>query len=181
MKILEIQKNKILFENGANFSLTKDMIKKYRLKESMEIDNESYMLLAESSALSFSYWLLEKRDYSKKELETKLLTKYKEKTIISKVISLLNDRCYLNDYEFAESFINSHKNWGRKKLEYQLMLKGISLSSVRELLEDNTDREMEEIQKLWERMGDKEYRKKVESLMRKGFEYSTIKKAVENL
>ena len=61
------------------------------------------------------------------------------------------------------------------------MLKGISLSSVRELLEDNTDREMEEIQKLWERMGDKEYRKKVESLMRKGFEYSTIKKAVENL
>ena len=181
MKILRIQKNKILFENGAEFSLQKNIIKEYNMKESMEIDNESYMLLAESSALSFSYWLLEKRDYSKKELETKLLTKYKEKTIISKVISLLNDRCYLNDYEFAESFINSHKNWGRKKLEYQLMLKGISLSSVRELLEDNTDREMEEIQKLWERMGDKEYRKKVESLMRKGFEYSTIKKAVENL
>ena len=60
MKILEIQKNKILFENGANFSLAKDTIKKYNLKESMEIDNESYMLLAESSALSFSYWLLEK-------------------------------------------------------------------------------------------------------------------------
>ncbi len=31
------------------------------------------------------------------------------------------------------------------------------------------------------RMGSKEYRKKVESLMRKGFEYGTIKKAVENL
>ena len=181
MKILEIQKNKILFENGANFSLTKDTIKKYRLKESMEIDNESYMLLAESSALSFSYWLLEKRDYSKKELETKLLTKYKEKIIISKVITKLNNMCYLNDGDFAKSFIESHKNWGKKKLEYQLALKGIKGSLVRELLSENIDNEITEIQKLWERMGDKEYRKKVESLMRKGFEYSTIKKAVENL
>ena len=181
MKILEIRKNKILFENGANFSLTKDTIKKYKLKESMEIDNESYMLLAESSALSFSYWLLEKRDYSTKELETKLLTKYKEKTIISKVITQLNDRCYLNDYEFAQSFINSHKSWGKKKLEYQLRLKGVSSSDINELLDENTENEIEEIQKLWERMGDKEYRKKVESLMRKGFEYGTIKKAIENL
>ena len=40
------------------------------------------------------------------------------------------------------------------------MLKGISLSSVRELLEDNTDREMEEIQKLWERMGIRNTEKK---------------------
>lgn len=181
MKILEIQKNKILFENGACFSLTKDTIREYKLKESMEIDYESYKFLAESSALSFSYWLLEKRDYSKRELETKLLTKYKEKTIISKVITRLNDMCYLNDYEFAESFILSHKNWGKKKLEYQLALKGVSSSIVRELLEENIDNEISEIQRLWIRMGDKEYRKKVESLMRKGFEYGTIKKAVENL
>ena len=93
MKILRIQKNKILFENGAEFSLQKNIIKEYNMKESMEIDRESYMLLAESSALSFSYWLLGKRDYSTKELETKLLTKYKEKIIISKVIQRLNDMC----------------------------------------------------------------------------------------
>lgn len=181
MKILEIQKNKILFENGASFSLTKDTIREYKLKESMEIDYENYKFLAESSALSFSYWLLAKRDYSKRELEIKLLTKYKEKTIISKVITQLNHMCYLNDYEFAKSFINSHKNWGKKKIEYQLKLKGVSSSTIRELLEENIDNEISEIQKLWERMGNKEYRKKVESLMRKGFEYSTIKKAVETL
>ena len=181
MKILAIQKNKILFENGAEFSLTKDTIREYKLKESMEIDYENYKFLAESSALSFSYWLLAKRDYSTRELETKLLTKYKEKTIISKVITQLNDRCYLNDYEFAQSFINSHKSWGKKKLEYQLRLKGVSSSDINELLDENTENEIEEIQKLWERMGDKEYRKKVESLMRKGFEYGTIKKAIENL
>ncbi len=79
MKILRVQKNKILFENGAEFSLPKNTIREYNLKESMEITGESYMLLAESSALSFSYWLLAKRDYSTMELETKLLTKYKEK------------------------------------------------------------------------------------------------------
>ncbi len=181
MKILRIQKNKILFENGAEFSLPKNIIKENSLKESMEIDFESYMLLAESSALSFSYWLLAKRDYSRRELETKLLTKYKEKTIISKVITRLNDMCYLNDYDFAKSFIENHKNWGKKKLEYQLMMKGVSSSILGELLSENIDNEISEIQKLWERMGDKEYRKKVESLIRKGFEYSTIKKAVENL
>lgn len=181
MKILRIQKNKILFENKAEFSLTKNVIKEYNLKESMEIDDESYMLLAESSALSFSYWLLAKRDYSILELETKLLTKYKEKIIISKVIKKLNDMCYLNDYDFAKSFIETHKNWGKKKIEYQLALKGVKGSIVKELLDENIDNEILEIQKLWERMNGKEYRKKVESLMRKGFEYSTIKKAVENL
>lgn len=181
MKILKVQKNKILFENGAEFSLPKNIIKEYNLEESMEIPCESYLLLAESSALSFSYWLLAKKDYSTRDLETKLLTKYKEKTIISKVIEELNNRCYLDDAEFAKSFIESHKNWGKKKIEYQLALKGIKISLVRELLEGNEDNEILEIQKLWEKMGDKEYRKKVESLMRKGFEYSTIKRAVENL
>ena len=147
MKILRVQKNKILFENGAEFSLPKNTIREYNLKESMEITGESYMLLAESSALSFSYWLLAKRDYSTMELETKLLTKYKEKTIISKVIQRLNDMCYLNDYEFAKSFIESHKTWGKKKIEYQLALKGIKGSAVRELLNENTDSEICEIQK----------------------------------
>lgn len=180
MKILRIQKNKIFFENGAEFSLSKALIKEYNLKESMEISNENYLFLAESSALSFSYWLLAKRDYSTKELETKLLTKYKEKTIISKMITKLNDMCYLNDYEFAKSFIESHKTWGKKKIEYNLLLKGIKSSTIKELLCENIENEILEIQKLWERMGDKEYRKKVESLMRKGFEYSTIKKAIQN-
>ncbi|WP_300356769.1 regulatory protein RecX [Fusobacterium sp.] len=181
MKILKIQKNKILFGNGAEFSLPRVTIKEYKLSEGMEISDESYMLLAESSALSFSYWLLSKRDYSTKELETKLLTKYKEKTIISKMIAKLNDMCYLNDYDFAKSFIESHKSWGNKKIEYHLILKGIKSSTIRELLNDNIENEILEIQKLWERMKDKEYRKKVESLMRKGFEYGTIKKAIENL
>lgn len=181
MKILQIQKNKIFFENGAEFSLSKSTIKEYKLEESMEIDRDTYMYLAESSALSFSYWLLGKKDYSKKELEIKLLTKYKEKTIISKVINQLNDMCYLNDYDFAESFISSHKNWGKKKLEFHLVSKGIDISIVKELLEDNEENEINSIQKIWEKMGDKDYNKKIESLMRKGFEYGTIKKAVKNL
>ena len=40
---------------------------------------------------------------------------------------------------------------------------------------------MEEIKKLWIKLGDKEKEKKILSLMRKGFEYQDIKKAVSEL
>ena len=41
---------------------------------------------------------------------------------------------------------------------------------------NNIDEELEKIEKLWIKMGKKEEHKKIESLMRKGFQYGLIKK-----
>lgn len=181
LKILKIQKNKILFTNGVEYSLSKNTIREYKLSENIEISDDVYNTLSEISALSYSYWLLGRRDYSKGELRTKLELKYRNKSLISKIIEKLSDVSYIDDYEFAKSYIATHKNWGRKKLEYYLATKEVPSSIIRELLDDNQDDELKQIKKLWERMKNKEYRKKVESLMRKGFQYSLIKKAIQEI
>ena len=100
---------------------------------------------------------------------------------VLKIVEKLKEHNYLNDRDFAVSFINCHKSWGSRKLEYNLLMKGVDRNIIRELLEDNQDDEIEEIKKLWIKMGDKEERKKIESLMRKGFQYSAIREAKKEL
>lgn len=181
MKIIKIQKSKIYFENNVCFSIPKSRIKELKLSEEEFLENDLYLKVLTESALSFSYWLLTKRDYSIKELRIKLLTKYKEPTIIADIISLLNDRCYLDDPRFAKGFINNHIHWGKKKLEYYLLLKGIDKTIIENLLNENNSHEFEEIKKKWLQMKDKDNYKKIQSLMRKGFEYQDIKKVIEEL
>ncbi|WP_163470219.1 regulatory protein RecX [Fusobacterium sp. IOR10] len=181
MKVIKIQKSKIYFENNVCFSIPKNKIKELNLTEGKCLENKLYLEILKESALSFSYWLLTKRDYSIKELRIKLLTKYKEPTIISDIISLLNDRCYLDDWRFAKGFINTHTHWGRKKLEYFLALKGVDESIITNLLNENNPHEFEEIKKKWLQMKDKDDYKKIQSLMRKGFEYQNIKKVIDEL
>lgn len=181
MKILKIQRNKILFENNVEINLQKTTIEEYNLKEGVELDKDTYLELIERAALSFSYWLLAKRDYSIKEFTSKLMIKYREKNIIINIIKKFKELNYLNDEDFALSYINCHKNWGNKKLEYNLLLKGIDRNIIQNLLENNIEKELKEIEKLYIKMGTKEKKKKIESLMRKGFKYEHIKKIISYL
>ena len=66
-------------------------------------------------------------------------------------------------------------------MEFMLFQKGLSSDIIRELLNDNSDNEMEEIKRLWLRLGEKEKDKKIVSLMRKGFQYRDIKKVISEL
>ena len=68
-----------------------------------------------------------------------------------------------------------------KKMEFMLFQKGLSSDIIRDLLNDNSENELEEIKRLWLRLGEKEKDKKIVSLMRKGFQYRDIKKAISEL
>ncbi|WP_425365321.1 hypothetical protein [Fusobacterium varium] len=66
-------------------------------------------------------------------------------------------------------------------MEFMLFQKGLSQTVIKEVIGENSANELEEIKKLWIKLGDKEKEKKILSLMRKGFEYQDIKKAVSEL
>lgn len=66
------------------------------------------------------YFLLGKRDYSERELYQKLLSKYREKDIIKSIIEKFIELGYLNDYDYAQSYVNSH-NYSKKKMEFMLL------------------------------------------------------------
>ncbi|MDX8336357.1 regulatory protein RecX [Candidatus Cetobacterium colombiensis] len=178
MKLKRLLKNNFLFENGLNIGLNKEIVNKYDLKKREELSHEEYLQVLELAALSTSYYYLAKRDYSKKELLNKLLQKYWEKIPVLKVVKRLEELDYINDKEFAVSYVKNKKG-GKKKLEYDLKLKGISPDIINDaLLEYESDDELEELIKAWDKLGNKDEHKKIASLMRKGFDYGSIKKVI---
>lgn len=180
MKKFSLKGNKVYFDEIFCIDLNKTTITEFDLKNKEYLTNEEYEHLIRLRALSMGYFLLSKQDYSIKELKTKLLLKYREKHIIDEIIEEFREEDYLDDYEYGRSYVRNH-NYGKKKMEFMLFQKGISQDIIREVIGENSENEMEEIKKLWIKLGDKEKEKKILSLMRKGFEYQDIKKAVSEL
>lgn len=172
--------NKLYFDEIFYIDLNKDTILEYDLKNRDEITFEEYKELIFKRACSMAYFLLAKKDYPSKELYEKLLIKYREKEIIAEIISNFVERGYIDDYEYGKNYISSH-NYGRKKMEFMLYQKGLTRDMIKSLLDDNVDRELEEIKKQWVKLGNKEKDKKILSLMRKGFEYRSIQKAIAEM
>lgn len=180
MKKFSLKGNKVYFDELFYIDLNKTTITEFDLKNKEYLTNEEYEHLIRLRALSMGYFLLSKQDYSIKELKTKLLLKYREKHIIDEIIKEFREKNYLDDYEYGRSYVRNH-NYGKKKMEFMLFQKGLSQDIIREVIGENSENEIEEIKKLWIKLGDKEKEKKILSLMRKGFGYQDIKKAVSEL
>lgn len=172
--------NKIYFDEFFYLDLNRQTIQEFNLKERDEISQDEYRELVRRRAESMGYFLLSKRDYSQKELYTKLLSKYREKEIINSVVEKFVEMNYINDYDYAQSYINSH-NYSKKKMEFMLLQKGINLSVIREILSECNSQELEEIRKQWEKLGNRDKEKKILSLMRKGFEYRDIQRVIKEI
>jgi len=143
----------------------------------------------ESIIKEYGYGVLGKRDYSIKEFYEKLNKKFiindlsvekKEslENLIEKIVSDFVKQGYLNDEDYAKSYIETHK-YGYKKFEFVFKQKGIKESIYKSILENNKESEIEEIGKNWKKLGDKPKEKKIASLMGKGFLYNDIKKFLE--
>ena len=79
------------------------------------------------------------------------------------------------------SYAKQHSNYGAKKLSFIFYQMGVDREIVSEILEDEKDNQIEKIKQLWIKLGNKEYKKKVESILRKGFLYGDVKKAISSL
>lgn len=172
--------NKIYFDEFFYLDLNRQTIQEFNLKERDEISQDEYRELVRRRAESMGYFLLSKRDYSQKELYTKLLSKYREKEIINSVVEKFVEMNYVNDYDYAQSYINSH-NYSKKKMEFMLLQKGVNLSVIREILSECNSQELEEIKKQWQKLGNRDKEKKILSLMRKGFEYRDIQRVIKEI
>lgn len=173
-------KNKLYFDEEFFIDLNRETIEEYNLSEVDEITFQIYEELIKKRVKSMAYFLLSKKDYFSKELEKKLVEKYKEKKIVAEVIDELVDNGYVDDYESGKIFVNNH-NYGRKKMEFMLFQKGVPTNIIRELLDENSEKEEKEIEKQLLKLEGQEERKKIEKLLRKGFEYSKIKKILQKI
>ena len=186
MKVLKFQKNKIYLQNDEVIDINREIKAKYRIKTDGQITKDEYQQIIYESALSKSYFLLSMRDYTIRELLQKLSMKYKRNDIVKreleKVVFKLSELGYIDDYSYAESYVERKKNLGRKRIEYELHLKGINSEIINKVYEQHeTIDEKEEIIKLFHKVKNKEKDKQIAYFMRRGFKLEDILDIIKDL
>lgn len=201
MKItsIDIQKNSSrvnLFVDGKFYmGVPVDAILEFKLKKGMELDQNTMDRLRrfdEHQRTKFSaYKYLSYRQRSVNEMKKYLLSKGYGPAIISDVVSHLMELGYLNDFDFAKSFVDdkSRLNYlGEYRLKYELRKKGIEDSIITDVLSE-IEPDIEELTELIRKKYSKilsedmaaAYRKIGGFLQRKGYGYDVVKRVLEGL
>ena len=194
---IEEQKNKKrvnIFVDDAFFcGLNKETAVKFSLKVGKEITEEKLKEACFDSEVKSAFEkasnILGIRMHSKKEIFDKLFKKGYEKQVIEKAILKLEEYGFVDDRIFAKEFVESNSKYSKKIKEQKLKQKGVSPDIVFEILANESDFEEIELCKKQAQkyakskdVSTKEGKQKLyASLVRKGFDFSTIKKACESL
>jgi len=114
------------------------------------MDDQAALKKARSRALRF----LTYRARTVKELETYLQQKEFAAGVVTTVIAEMKDYGYLDDYKFVGDYINYRKSrgYGKKRIKYELKLKGAERDVVEDVIKDSFDRE-EELNTIREMLG----------------------------
>lgn len=162
------------------------------LKDGQEITDEEYLELESTVNIRRAYncavSLLSRRDHSEKELLRKLKEKGFQQGAES-AIERLKKSGYIDDERFCRMYVNELrrlKGYGKRRIEQELYLKGISRDIIGEALEEiSFDKSiLSDIirRKYLSKMTDEKSKKRaVNALMRLGYSYSEIRDAINEL
>ena len=187
----------LTLDDGRSFSVHKEVIAKYGLKSGMEIDEEKLQSriweanLKTASDLALNY--LGYRTRTKKQLCDYLIRKGFDQPVIEETVKKMEEYRFLDDEEFARRWVQSKKIGkpaGRRKIAYELKLKGISQDIVESALNTLTaEEEQEQAAKLAEKavikykhLPHKERMGKIsQMLMRRGFDWEIVSRVLRHL
>lgn len=182
--------DKIHISADGEYALTVDegYLPTLGIRHNMEIDEDEFILLQEKISIRRAYnycvSLLSRRDHSVKELKTKLLQKGYDETSFG-AVEKLQQQGYVNDESFSMHYASELKNlkgFGKRRIEQELMRKGISRDIINNTLQEiefDDDRIIEIIERKYKRCFEDEKQKQraINGLLRLGYSYSEIKDA----
>ena len=140
-------------------------------------------------------WLLGRRAYSEKRLRDKLRQKKYPEGDIEQIIKYCLERKFLNDLEYAKSFIRTRLSLrprGQRVLRLELLKRGISDENIKEALASKDTNQASEVelarrlveQKRFQYAGIDEQtrnRRLFALLARRGFSISIIKEVINDI
>ena len=178
----------IFVNEEFSFSLDEIQLVNSRIKKGDELSSDQYLDLKNDSDFGKNYVaaldLISRRVRSEKEIRDYGFRKKWNKNSAEKVIERLRDRGYLDDEKFAKMFVSDRanlRNFSRKKMEIELMKKGINKEIREKVLAANENfdeqKSLEQlIAKKWNHYTTDQ--KLIEYLARQGFGFDDIKKAI---
>ena len=144
MKINKIYRNKIYLDNEEIMDISPLIRQKYDLKVNDNIER-FYDEISYEASLEKGMFLISLKDRTKKEIRLKLEEKFRNKSAILQAIEKLEELGYLNDLNYAISYIEG-RTYGKNRISYNLFQKGIDKVTVEkayltldEEKEDNVD------------------------------------------
>lgn len=196
-EITELDKKrcKVFIDGEYAFVLYKGEIRDYSLKSGAEISESIYdeimsAVLPKRAKLR-AMNLLQKKDYTEKQLRDKLLEGMYPAEIIDDAINYVKSFKYIDDDRYARDYITYHmENRSRSRITQDLLGKGLSkevISGAMEEIyaEDEGDVEINQIRALLakkhydpENCDYKDKQKIMAFLLRKGYSMSLIRKVM---
>ena len=144
MKINRIYRNKIYLDTGEIMDVSPLIRQRYDLKVNDDIER-FYDEISYEASLEKGIFLISLKDRTKKEIRLKLEEKFRNKSAILQAIEKLEELGYLNDLNYAISYIEG-RTYGKNRISYNLFQKGIDKVTVEkaylvldEEKEDNVD------------------------------------------
>lgn len=128
MKINRIYRNKIYLDTDEIMDISPLIRQKYDLKVNDNIER-FYDEISYEASLEKGIFLISLKDRTKKEVRLKLEEKFWNKNAVLKAIEKLEEFGYLNDLNYAISYIES-KTYGKNRISYNLFQKGIDKVTV---------------------------------------------------
>ena len=177
MIIEKIQKNKLYLSTDEIMDVSPLIRQKYSLKVNDNIES-LYDEISYEASLEKGIFLLSLRDRTKKELQQKLNEKYRNSRMVEKSVLKLIELGYINDKEYAVSYIMSRK-YGKQRITYNLMQKGIGRETIEEAyfsIEEEYEKNIEDekLEKAIEKNIKKEENKLIQYLVRQGFSLNKV-------
>lgn len=184
---------KIDLDSGESLKLPYAVVSDYSLRSGLLMEKEIYLKIYDESlkfaCMQKALGHLSLRSRSAHELRTYLNKKLFSHDHIEAVIAFLREKGYVNDYDFAFSFIKSRmalKKYGKQIIKRDLILKGIDRNIIDETMEECNANEVDEealfliAQKKYNAIRDKRnsYMKTAGFLKGRGFDYESIRKVL---
>ena len=194
---LDKKRSKVFIDGEFAFVLYNGELRDFDIKVGNELSEDKYNeiecgLLPKRAKLR-AMNLLQKRDYTEKQLRDKLSDGMYPQDCIDTAIDYVKSYRYVDDERYAEDYINYQMSGrSRNRIIMDLMNKGISkdiiLNKLEELYSESGDEnEIIQIRQLLikkkydaQTIDHKEKQKLIAFLMRRGYDISTIKKAMDS-
>lgn len=200
-KITTQQKNKerynVFIDEKYAFSIDESVLVKYQLKKGTELDDFLLSEIYYDDEIRKSYNMalryLATRMRTEKEVRSYLLEKEVGEAIIKEVIFKLYEYQFLNDEQFAISYVRTQKNTtdkGSVVIKRELMEKGVSEKLIDQALTElSFEHQFDKAIQISEKMVQKNkkdsdviVKQKIEQrLMRKGYPFSIIQEALSEV
>ena len=181
----------VVFSDGSKIGLYRQTVEDFGLYTGLELSEEQFSALQKAagqmSAKMRSVRIVSASNVSRKDLKDRLVRKGEDPEHAEQAVSWMEEMHLLDDRKTAEAVVHSciSKGYGLQRAKQALYEKRIPKQYWEEVLEDYPD-QSEKIEKFLRSRLDadsdqKEIKKAIDALIRRGHSYGTIRRVLQNL